>query len=112
MATKPIPVSLTLKFVSPLTADEAEQQARFFRALADPTRLRILSLLSRYGGEVCVSEIVESFTLEQPTISHHLRILRDAGIVDSHKKGLWAYYYVCREALEAAHAIIERLVSL
>ena len=79
------------------------------KALADPTRLRILSLLSRYEGEVCVFEIVESFTLEQPTISHHLRILRDAGLVDCRKKGLWAYYYVRREALARAGEVITSL---
>src|SRR5436305_11204930 len=82
------------KFVPTLTEDDAVVQARLLKALADPTRLRILSLLSRHEGEVCVFEIVESFTLEQPTISHHLRILRDAGLVDCRKKGLWAYYYV------------------
>lgn len=86
-------------------------QARLLKALADPTRLRILSLLGRYEGEVCVFEIVESFTLEQPTISHHLRILRDAGLVDCRKKGLWAYYYVRREALNRAQEVINALVE-
>jgi ArsR family transcriptional regulator len=85
-------------------------QARLLKALADPTRLRILSLLSRHEGEVCVFEITEAFTLEQPTISHHLRILRDANLVDCRKKGLWAYYYIKREALGRAHEAIERLV--
>src|SRR5712692_6434898 len=97
------------KFVPALTEDEAVGQARLLKALADPTRLRILSLLSRYEGEVCVFEIVESFTLEQPTISHHLRILRDAGLVDCRKKGLWAYYYVRREALGRAQNVINGL---
>ncbi len=72
-------IGIAPKFVPALTEDEAVTQARLLKALADPTRLRILSLLSRHEGEVCVFEIVESFTLEQPTISHHLRILRDAG---------------------------------
>ena len=97
------------KFVPTLTEDDAISQARLLKALADPTRLRILSLLSRHEGEVCVFEIVESFTLEQPTISHHLRILRDAGLVDCRKKGLWAYYYVRREALTRASDVIEGL---
>ena len=97
------------KFVPTLTEDEAVGQARLLKALADPTRLRILSLLGRHEGEVCVFEIVESFTLEQPTISHHLRILRDAGLVDCRKKGLWAYYYVRREALGRARDIINSL---
>lgn len=97
------------KFVPTLTEDEAVGQARLLKALADPTRLRILSLLGRHEGEVCVFEIVESFTLEQPTISHHLRILRDAGLVDCRKKGLWAYYYVRREALGRARDVINSL---
>ncbi len=97
------------KFAPALTEDDAVGQARLLKALADPTRLRILSLLSRHEGEVCVFEIVESFTLEQPTISHHLRILRDAGLVDCRKKGLWAYYYVRREALARAGEVITSL---
>ena len=102
-------VGLAPKFVPTLTEEEAVMQARLLKALADPTRLRILSLLSRHEGEVCVFEIVESFTLEQPTISHHLRILRDAGLVDCRKKGLWAYYYVRRDALSRAREVIEGL---
>jgi len=103
------PIGLSPKFVPTLSEDDAVTQARLLKALADPTRLRILSLLSRHEGEVCVFEIVESFTLEQPTISHHLRILRDAGLVDCRKKGLWAYYYVRREALGRARDVIEGL---
>src|SRR5438477_10558363 len=99
------------KFVPTLNEDDAISQARLLKALADPTRLRILSLLSRHEGEVCVFEIVESFTLEQPTISHHLRILRDAGLVDCRKKGLRAYCYVRRESLTRAQEIINGLVD-
>jgi ArsR family transcriptional regulator len=102
-------IGIAPKFVPTLSEDDAVMQARLLKALADPTRLRILSLLSRHEGEVCVFEIVESFTLEQPTISHHLRILRDAGLVDCRKKGLWAYYYVRREALGRARDVIEGL---
>lgn len=102
-------VGVAPKFMPALNEDEAVGQARLLKALADPTRLRILSLLSRYEGEVCVFEIVESFTLEQPTISHHLRILRDAGLVDCRKKGLWAYYYVRRDALNRALEVINGL---
>lgn len=97
------------KFAPTLTEEEAAGHTRLLKALADPTRLRILSLLSRHEGEVCVFEIVESFTLEQPTISHHLRILRDAGLVDCRKKGLWAYYYVRRDALKRAQEVIGEL---
>ncbi len=102
-------IGITPKFIPALNEEEAIAQARLLKALADPTRLRILSLLSRHEGEVCVFEIVESFTLEQPTISHHLRILRDSGLVDCRKKGLWAYYYVRREALGRAREVISSL---
>lgn len=108
-AMNPPTVGVAPKFMPALTEEEAIGQARLLKALADPTRLRILSLLSRHEGEVCVFEIVESFTLEQPTISHHLRILRDAGLVDCRKKGLWAYYYVRRDALNRARDIINGL---
>ena len=108
-ATSGSTVTTAPKFMPTLTEEEAMTQARLLKALADPTRLRILSLLSRYEGEVCVFEIVESFTLEQPTISHHLRILRDAGLVDCRKKGLWAYYYVRRDALSHAREMISTL---
>ena len=103
------PIGIAPKFIPTLSEEDAVSQARLLKALADPTRLRILSLLSRHEGEVCVFEIVESFTLEQPTISHHLRILRDAGLVDCRKKGLWAYYYVRRDALGRAREVIEGL---
>src|SRR5579859_846756 len=96
-------------FEPSLGEDDAKRQARLLKALADPHRMRILSLLSQYGGEVCVFEIVAAFRLEQPTISHHLRILRDAGLVDCNKHGLWAYYYVCQEALLSARESIESL---
>src|SRR5437868_7003700 len=97
------------KFAPGLSEEEAVAQSRLLKALADPTRLQIISLLAHHEGEVCVFEIVESFTLEQPTISHHLRILRDAGLVDCRKKGLWAYYYVRREALARAGEVINGL---
>jgi ArsR family transcriptional regulator len=102
-------VTVAHKFMPSLSEEEAVGQARLLKALADPTRLRILSLLNRHEGEVCVFEIVESFTLEQSTISHHLRILRDAGLVDCRKRGLWAYYYVRREALSHAREVISSL---
>lgn len=97
------------KFTSPLAEEEADTQARLLKAFSDPTRLRILSLLSRHEGDVCVFEIVAAFRLEQPTISHHLRILRDAGLVHCRKNGLWAYYYVSSPALAQAQRIIDAL---
>jgi ArsR family transcriptional regulator len=99
------------RFVPALSEDDAYEQSRLFKALADPTRLRILSLLSCHGGLAYVSEMVEAFPLEQPTISHHLRILRDAGLVDSRKRGTCAYYYVKQDALGRARSIIEQFFS-
>jgi ArsR family transcriptional regulator len=98
------------KFAPSLSDDDARNQARLLKALADPTRLRILSTLSRYGGEVCVAELVENFDLEQPTISHHLRILRDAGYIDCRKRGLWAYYYLRPQLLDDAKRAIHALL--
>ena len=75
----------------PLREENARQQAHLIKALADPTRMQLISFLARYEGEVCVKEIVECFALAQPTISHHMRILREAGIVDYRKEALYAY---------------------
>jgi ArsR family transcriptional regulator, arsenate/arsenite/antimonite-responsive transcriptional repressor len=97
------------RYTSTLSEEDAVGQARLLKALADSTRLRILNLLSQYEGKVCVFEIVESISLEQPTVSHHLRVLRDAGLVDFRKKGLWAYYYVQHDALTHAQDLINKL---
>jgi len=97
------------KFTPEITAEEAEIQARLLRALADPTRLRILSLLGRHEGEICVRDMVECFSLEQPTISHHLRFLREVGLVDSHNYGNWFYYYLRRDVLIQARRYIASL---
>jgi len=98
------------KFIPPLTNEEALIQARLLKALADPTRLRILSLLSRHQEQVCVYDIVATCRQGQPTISHHLRILREVGLVDFNKKGLWAYYYIRHEVLDQAREMITGLV--
>lgn len=78
----------------PLGEDDAERAARRFRVLADPTRLRILSLLARHADHVCVCDIVDAFPLEQPTISYHLGVLRKEGLVSAERRGQWAYYRV------------------
>ena len=70
-----------------------------FKALADPARVTILNRLAA-ADEVCVCDFVEALDLAQPTVSHHLKVLREAGVVDSERRGLWAYYYVRPEALE------------
>jgi ArsR family transcriptional regulator len=85
---------------TPLEATEAGDLSRVFKALADPARLRLLSLIGAHaGGEACVCELTEAFDLTQPTISHHLRVLREAGLIDSERRGTWVYYRVRPEAL-------------
>ena len=70
------------------------------KALGDPIRVQLVDVLRKHAGKVCVCELTPLFDVGQPTVSHHLKVLRDAGIVDSERRGLWAYYYVLREALE------------
>jgi ArsR family transcriptional regulator len=64
------------------------------KAIGHPVRLQIVDLLSRYGGEVCVCDIESQFDLTQPTISHHLKTLRSAGVIDCEERGLWVYYFI------------------
>ena len=84
--------------MEPLTAPERDALAARFKALADPTRVAIINSLSA-ADEVCVCNLTETFELSQPTISHHLRILREAGLVASSRRGTWAYYRLVPEAL-------------
>jgi ArsR family transcriptional regulator len=79
---------------------EAERMATRAKALADPIRLQLVDVLRKHAGKVCVGELVPLFDVSQPTISHHLKVLRDAGVVGSERPGLWAYYYVVPGALD------------
>jgi ArsR family transcriptional regulator len=80
--------------------EQAERIAAIAKALGDPIRLQLVDVLRKHAGEVCVCELVPLFDLSQPTVSHHLKVLREAGIVGSERRGLWAYYYVIPDALE------------
>jgi ArsR family transcriptional regulator len=80
--------------------DEAVRMAMVAKALGDPVRLTLVDLLRKHAGKVCVCELVPLFDLSQPTVSHHLKVLRDAGIVGSERQGLWAYYFVIPDALK------------
>jgi len=91
----------------PLTAAQAADLARTLKALADPTRLRLVSLVAAHdGGEACVCDLTEPLGLTQPTISHHLKILVDAGIFTRDKRGVWAYYALRPQALQALADIL------
>jgi ArsR family transcriptional regulator len=83
-----------------VSKDDAARLAAVAKALGDPIRLQIVDVLRAHAGEVCVCELVPLFDVAQPTLSHHLRKLRDAGIVGVEKRGLWSYYYVHPDALE------------
>jgi ArsR family transcriptional regulator len=91
----------------PLTSEAAERVAPLLKALADPVRLRLLSLVAAHaGGEACVCDLNEAFELSQPTISHHLKVLHEAGLLDRSKRGTWVYYAVRREALRDVAALL------
>ncbi len=87
-----------------ITAESAASIAEIARVLSDPIRLQIVDVLRRHAGEVCVCELVPLFDVSQPTLSHHLRKLKDAGIVGVEKRGIWSYYYVHDGALEPLEA--------
>ena len=80
--------------------EQAERMAAIAKALGDPIRLQLVDVLRKHAGKVCVCELVPLFDLSQPTVSHHLKVLREAGIVASERQGLWAYYYVIPDSLE------------
>jgi ArsR family transcriptional regulator, arsenate/arsenite/antimonite-responsive transcriptional repressor len=79
---------------------DAIRMAAVAKALGDPIRLQLVDVLRKHAGKVCVCELVPLFDISQPTLSHHLKKLREAGIVDSERRGLWAYYYVRPDALQ------------
>ena len=91
----------------PITASQAADLARLLKALADPTRLRLVSMVAAHdGGEACVCDLTEPLGLTQPTISHHLKILVDAGIFTRDKRGVWAYYSLVPATLDALAAVL------
>jgi ArsR family transcriptional regulator len=96
----------------PLGETAATGLAQVFKALGDPIRLRLLSLIGAHqGGEVCVCDLTTDFDLTQPTISHHLKVLREAGIITSDRRGTWVYYRLVPAALERVGALLTAPVS-
>src|SRR5215470_805811 len=91
----------------PITVSQAADLARLLKALADPTRLRLVSMVAaREDGEACVCDLTEPLGLTQPTISHHLKILVDAGIFTRDKRGVWAYYSLVPAALDSLAEVL------
>jgi ArsR family transcriptional regulator, arsenate/arsenite/antimonite-responsive transcriptional repressor len=91
----------------PLSQAQAEQVAPLLKALADPVRLRLMSLVASHaGGEACVCDLNEAFDLSQPTISHHLKVLYEAGLLARDKRGVWVYYRARTEALASLGTLI------
>jgi ArsR family transcriptional regulator len=91
----------------PLTADQAERLAPSFKALGDPIRLRLLSLIASHaGGEACVCDLTDGFDVSAPTISHHLKVLREIGLVTSERRGTWVYYRAEPAALDLLSTLL------
>ena len=91
----------------PLTGDQAVELARVFKALGDPVRLRLLSLIASHeGGEACVCDLTDVFELTGPTISHHLKVLREAGLITGERRGTWVFYRVRPDALRSASQLL------
>ncbi len=109
MESRPVTACCAPLTTQPLTVGDAAQLAGVFKALADPVRLRLLSLIaSRRGGEICVCEVTGLFEVTGPTISHHLKVLREAGLIDCERRGTWVYYWLVAAMLDR----IGRVVAL
>jgi ArsR family transcriptional regulator len=85
---------------------QAAEGAAVFKALSDPSRLRLMSIIAAAGGEICVCDFTGQFDLSGPTISHHLRVLREAGLVDCERRGTWVYYWPMPERLQWISALL------
>jgi ArsR family transcriptional regulator, arsenate/arsenite/antimonite-responsive transcriptional repressor len=90
----------------PMPREAAADLAEAFRALADPTRVAIVNRLST-ASEACVCDLTSAFDLSQPTVSHHLRILRDAGLVEAERRGTWAYYRLVPAAVDRLRGVFD-----
>jgi len=94
---------------APLSVENAVSLASSLKAIADPARLRILSMIAAHAdGEACVCDLTEPLGLSQPTVSHHLRVLVDAGFLEREKRGTWAFFRVADGALESLTGILGR----
>lgn len=94
---------------APLPASEVDELASVFKALADPTRVQMLHMLKAATSPICVCDFTAAFALEQPTISHHLSKLRDAGLITSFKKGIWAFYELRKDVSPMARSALSTI---
>jgi len=91
-----------------LSAEQAGDLASAFKALGDPIRLRLLSMIAaQRGGEICVCDLTDAFTVTGPTISHHLKVLREAGLIDSQRRGTWVYYWIVPARMAALSQLLD-----
>jgi ArsR family transcriptional regulator len=90
-----------------LSDEEAQATAEIFKALGDPTRVRLVNLLAQSGGEVCMCDLIEPVGLAQPTVSHHMKKLTDAGLVEREQRGKWAFFSLKRDAVEKLAAVAD-----
>ncbi|KFU78716.1 DNA-binding transcriptional regulator, ArsR family [Amycolatopsis lurida] len=105
---KPVPITLLMAEPAAVVAqDEAEHAAKLFKALSDPVRIRLLSMV-RYspGGEACFCDLAEEFDMPQPSLSHHLRVLVTAGILERERRGTWSWYSIVPEPLRTLEALL------
>jgi ArsR family transcriptional regulator len=106
-ATATIAVSCPPLLQEPLAEEDAAELARALKTIADPARLRLLSLIqAQPDGETCVCHLTEPLGLSQPTVSHHLKVLHDAGLVERERRGSWVFYRVVPEALATLRDVL------
>jgi ArsR family transcriptional regulator len=112
MPTRPRPdeCTPTVLLPDPISLVERDRLVAVFKALGDPTRLDVYRLIAAQPEPLCVCDIVARFEVSQPTISHHLKILREAGLVTVSRRGVWGYYAAAPAGMEAARATLDRLV--
>jgi ArsR family transcriptional regulator, arsenate/arsenite/antimonite-responsive transcriptional repressor len=94
---------------SPQSASERERHVAIFKALADATRLEIFRLIAAQDDPICACDVVDRFDVSQPTISYHLRVLREAGLIDVSRRGIWAYYAVNETGVDLARQTLEAI---
>src|ERR687895_98414 len=106
--TRELPIACCAPLAAPVISDEeAEATAELFRALADPARVRVLNILATSEEPVCVCNLVDPLGLSQPTVSHHLKKLVDAGLLEREQRGRWAYYSLKAEAAERLAGLLD-----